>query len=84
MLKRLIHDRTSLQEEGGQTSVTSALLTICKLYKHVICEITIDINVSLTSGPDLMYTNAFTVSCEKGFVNYDFQQTHSHFRLMRP
>ena len=60
------------------------LLTICKLYKHVICEINNEINVSLTSGLGLMYTNAFTVSREKGFVNYDFQQTHSHFRLLRP
>ena len=31
-------------------------------------------NVSLTSELGLLYTNAFTVSCEKGFVNYDFQQ----------
>ena len=31
-------------------------------------------NVSLTSGLDLLYTNAFTVSRENGFVNYDFQQ----------
>ena len=46
------------------------LLTICKLYKHVICEINIEINVLLTSGLGLMYTYAFTVSCEKGFVNY--------------
>ena len=60
------------------------LLTICKLYKHVICEINNEIIVSLTSGIGLMYTNAFTVSREKGFVNYDFQQTHSHFRLLHP
>ena len=26
-----------------------------------------EINVSLTSGLGLMYTNAFTISCEKGF-----------------
>ena len=32
------------------------------------------INVSLTSGLGLMYTNAFTVSCEKGFVNYGFSK----------
>ena len=31
-------------------------------------------NVSLTSGLGLLYTNAFTVSRENGFVNYDFQQ----------
>ena len=31
-------------------------------------------NVSLTSGLDLLYTSAFTVSHENGFVNYDFQQ----------
>ena len=30
--------------------------------------------VSLTSGLALLYTNAFTVSRENGFVNYDFQQ----------
>ena len=31
-------------------------------------------NVSLTSGLCLLYTNAVTVSHENGFVNYDFQQ----------
>ena len=31
-------------------------------------------NVLLTSGLGLLYTNAFIVSCENGFVNYDFQQ----------
>ena len=31
-------------------------------------------NVSLTSGLGLLYTNAFTVSHENGFVNYDFHQ----------
>ena len=31
-------------------------------------------NVSLTSGLGLLYLNAFTVSHENGFVNYDFQQ----------
>ena len=62
----------------------TSLLTICKLYKHVICEITIEINVSLTSGLGLMYINVFTVSCERRFVNYNFQQTHSHFILLRP
>ena len=31
-------------------------------------------NISLTSGLGLLYTNAFTASLEKGFVNYDFQQ----------
>ena len=31
-------------------------------------------NVSLTSGLGLLYTNAFTVSRENEFVNYDFQQ----------
>ena len=31
-------------------------------------------NVSLTSRLELLYTNAFTVSLENGFVNYDFQQ----------
>ena len=31
-------------------------------------------NVSLTSVLGLLYTNAFTVSRENEFVNYDFQQ----------
>ena len=31
-------------------------------------------NVSLTSRLGLLYTNAFTVWSENGFVNYDFQQ----------
>ena len=31
-------------------------------------------NVSLTSGLGLLYTNAFTVLDENGFVYYDFQQ----------
>ena len=31
-------------------------------------------NVSLTSRRGLLHTNAFTVSRENGFVNYDFQQ----------
>ena len=31
-------------------------------------------NVSLTVGLGLLYTNAFTVSRENGFVNYDFKQ----------
>ena len=31
-------------------------------------------NVSLTSELGLLCTNAFTVSRENGFVNYDFQQ----------
>ena len=31
-------------------------------------------NISLTSGIGLLYTNTFTVSRENGFVNYDFQQ----------
>ena len=31
-------------------------------------------NVSLTSGLGLLYTNVFTVSRESGFLNYDFQQ----------
>ena len=31
-------------------------------------------NVSLTSGLGSLYTNAFTVSRNNGFFNYDFQQ----------
>ena len=31
-------------------------------------------NLSLTSGLGLLYTNAFTVSRKNGFVNYDCQQ----------
>ena len=31
-------------------------------------------NVSLATGLGSLYTNAFTVSREIGFVNYDFQQ----------
>ena len=31
-------------------------------------------NVSLTSGLGLLYTNTFNVSHKNGFVNYDFQQ----------
>ena len=31
-------------------------------------------NVSLTTGLGLLYTNAFTVLRQNGFVNYDFQQ----------
>ena len=30
-------------------------------------------NVSLTGGLGILYINAFTVSSENGFVNYDFQ-----------
>ena len=32
------------------------------------------INLSLTSRLGLLYTNAFTVALENGFVNYDYQQ----------
>ena len=73
-----------LKGEGRLDLCDISLLTICKLYKHVICEVNNEINVSLTSGLGLMYTNAFTVSRVKEFVNYDFQQTHSHFRLLHP
>ena len=31
-------------------------------------------NLPLTSGLGLLYTNAFTVSRKNGFVNYDCQQ----------
>ena len=31
-------------------------------------------NVALTSGLGLLNTNAFTISREHGFVNYDVQQ----------
>ena len=30
--------------------------------------------MSLTSGLGLLYKNAFTISRENGFVNYDFEQ----------
>ena len=79
------HSRSYVLKGGGRLAFCDiSLLTICKLYKHVMGEINNEINVSLTSGLGLMYTNAFTVSRENGFVNYDFQQTHSHFRLLHP
>ena len=31
-------------------------------------------NISLASGRGLLYTNAFNISRENGFGNYDFQQ----------
>ena len=79
------HSRSYVLKGGGRLDLCDIpLLTTCKLYKHVICEINNEINVSLMSGLGLMYTNAFTASREKGFVNYDLQQTHSHFRVLCP
>ena len=70
-MRTIAHSRSYVLTGGGRLDLCDIpLLTICKLYKHVICEITIEMNVSLTSGLGLMYTNAFTVLCEKGFVNY--------------
>ena len=82
MLKNA-HSRSYVHKGGGRLDLCDIPLTICKLYK-LTCEINNEITVSLTSGLGLMYTNAFTVSRIKGFVNYDFQQTHSHLRLLRP
>ena len=84
-MRKNAHSRSYVLKGGGRLDLCDiSLLTICKLYKHVICEINDEINVSWTSGRGLMYTNAFTVSREKGFVNCDFQQIHSHFRLLHP
>ena len=68
-MRKNAHLRPYVPVGGGRLDLCDIpLLTICKLYKHVICEITIEINVSLTSGLGLMYSNAFTILCEKGGV----------------
>ena len=79
-MRKIADSRSYVLIGGGRLDLCDIpLLTICKLYKHVICEITIEINVSLTSGLGLMYTNAFTASCEKGFSQLRFSANSISF-----
>ena len=74
-MRKNAHSRSYVLKGGGRLDLCDIpLLTICKLYKHVICDINNEINVSLTSELGLMYTNAFTVSREKGLSTATFSK----------
>ena len=60
-------------KEGGRLDLSDILLlTICKLHKHVICEINNECIINEYAWLNCMRTLK-TVSGENGFVSYDFQ-----------
>ena len=49
-MRKYAHSRSYVLRGGRLDICAISLLTICKLYEHAICEMNIEINVSLMSG----------------------------------